>query len=536
MPAVVIGLDGSPWRLLDPLLADGTMPRLAALRERGSSGTLASTIPPVTPPAWTSSFTGVNPGRHGIYGFHRGNAQHEHPEMMHSGQVKATTVWEMATAQSATIGLFNVPLTYPPPEIEGGWAVAGMMTPGIGQHLEGFVYPRALEKDIASWVPDYVIEIKANQEQDWRDDALAKRALDSVRQRRDLLAKLLEKHPVDIVFSVLETPDRLQHLYYRYMDPDDELYDTEQGRRIRPAINECFAAMDEVVGLLDDYAGESGGAIVCSDHGFTAWEASVHTNRLLEEWGYLKLKGAGKLMRSSVGEKAVHAARRFLPVAIRRRGRQKAGGAAIDWTQTKAFATVYYQQGVIINLKGRERYGLVDESDLARLKDEIAERFKNLHGPDGEPAVDRMWRAEEVFHGEALEGAPDLVFELKDSRWQLDDELHHRHWLSDHRELPRGGHHPDGVVVVTGPGAKNGGEVNGSIVDVTPTLLYLAGLKVPEGLDGSVLTDAFEPGHLERYPVQTTDPVGPAARDESSPYSEEEEKVIEETLKGLGYI
>ena len=78
--------------------------------------------------------------------------------------------------------------------------------------------------------------------------------------------------------------------------------------------------------------------------------------------------------------------------------------------------------------------------------------------------------------------------------------------------------------------------VDGSILDVTPTLLYLAGLKVPEGLDGSVLTGAFNDDHLNSNPVQMTDPVGPAQRDDSSPYSEEEEKVIEETLKGLGYI
>ena len=536
MPSVVIGLDGSAWQLLDPLLEDGTMPRLAALRKRGASGILTSTIPPVTPPAWTSAVTGVNPGRHGIHGFHRGNAQHEHPEMMHSGQVKAATLWEMARAQNASVGLFNVPLTYPPPQIEGGWAVAGMMTPGIGQQLAGFAYPADLEADIQSWVPNYVIEIKANQEQDWRDDALARRALDSVKQRRDLLSKLLDKHPVDLVFSVLETPDRLQHLYYRYMDPNDSLYDTDAARAIRPAINDCFAAMDEVVGVLDDYAGRDGGVVVCSDHGFTAWEVSVHTNRLLEQWGYLKLKGAGKLMRSSIGGKAVHAARRFLPVSIRRKGRQRAGGTAIDWSQTKAFATVYYQQGVLINVKGRERFGIVDAGDLDRLKTEIGERFKELRGSDGGLVTERLWRAEDVFHGDAIEGAPDLVFEIKDSRWQLDDELHHKDAFSDHTKLPRGGHHPDGIVVVAGPGAKAGGEVRGSIMDVTPTLLYLSGLAVPEGLDGSVLTGAFEDDHLKGNPIKTTAPVAAGGRDADSPYSEEEEKVIEETLKGLGYI
>ncbi len=534
MPSVVIGLDGAAWQLLDPLIDDGIMPRLAALRARGASGTLSSTVPPVTPPAWTSSFTGVNPGRHGIYGFHRGNAQSERQEMMHSGQVKAPTVWEIANAQGATMGVYNLPLTYPPRELDG-WMVSGMMTPGIGQHLSGFVFPEALEQQVLSWVPDYVVEIKANQEQDWRDEALAERALASLHQRRTVLQRLLEERPCDLLFAVLETPDRLQHLYYRYMDPEEELYHSSAGARIRPSINRCFQVMDEIVGLLDDYAGPGGGVIVCSDHGFTAWEASVHTNALLESWGYLTLKRGARAVRNPVVAKAALAARRFLPVKVRRRARQQTF-AAIDWSRTKAFASVYYQQGVFVNLAGRERFGTVAPSDLDTVKEEIAARFTSLRGPDGELVTDRVWRSQEVFHGDALEGAPDLVVEVNDSRWQLDDEIFHPHPFTEFLELPRGGHHPDGIVVIAGPGVPPGHTVAGTIMDVTPTLLYLSGLRVPEGLDGSVIQGAFDDDHTRDHPVESIPPLSSAPRDESSPYSEAEEKVIEDTLRGLGYI
>ena len=533
MPSVVIGLDGSAWQLLDPLIEDGTMPRLGELRRRGAGGILKSTIPPVTPPAWTSAVTGVNPGRHGIYGFHRGNAQHEHPEMMHSGHVRSATVWEMVNAQGMKAGIFNLPLTYPPQELDG-WMVSGFMTPGIGERLTGFAYPAGVEEEIHSCEPDYVIEIKANQEQDYKDDALARRALSAVKQRLAVLQKLLETHPTEIVFSVLETPDRLQHLYYRYMDPNEEPYDSPAGRAIRPAVSECFKVMDDIIGLLVDYS-SGGGVIVCSDHGFTAWEASVHTNRLLEQWGYLKLKMSGRLMRTGAGGKAVHLARRVLPVEVRRRARQRSG-AAIDWAGTKAFATVYYQQGVFVNLVGREPFGTVSEDDYDEVRNDIAERFARLRGPDGRLVTDKVWRREDAFSGDAVEGAPDLMFEVRDSRWQLDDELHHAREITDHLDLPRGGHHPDGVVVVAGPGVRPGGTIHGSIMDVTPTLLYLAGLKVPDGLDGSVLTDAFDPAHIVRHPVETTAPVARRERDESSPYTPEEERIIEEELKGLGYI
>ncbi len=73
-------------------------------------------------------------------------------------------------------------------------------------------------------------------------------------------------------------------------------------------------------------------------------------------------------------------------------------------------------------------------------------------------------------------------------------------------------------------------------MDVMPTLLYMADLKVPEGLDGDVIASAFEPTTLEARPVETVAPLSSSPTDEESPYSEAEEAAIEESLKGLGYI
>src|SRR5918992_5690577 len=157
--AVVIGLDGAAWHLLDPLLDAGLMPRLQALRAGGASGTLRSTVPTYTPPAWTSAATGVNPGRHGIYGFVEGHAQYERHELVHAGKVKSATIWEMANAQGLKAGIFHLPLTYPARTLDG-WMVSGMMTPGYGEHLKGFASwggrgtGTQLEQHILEWAPD----------------------------------------------------------------------------------------------------------------------------------------------------------------------------------------------------------------------------------------------------------------------------------------------------------------------------------------------------------------------------------------------
>lgn len=533
--AAVIGLDGAAWQLIDDMLDNGVMPRLKAIKEAGASGILTSTVPTYTPPAWTSAATGVNPGRHGVYGFIEGHAQYERQELMHAGKVKSATVWEMANAQGLKAGIFHLPLTFPARDLDG-WMVSGMMTPGYGERPpEGFTAPKSLESQIQSWAPNYAIDVSANWEKDYKDAALCQRIEASLQQRVAVLRNLLEEHPVDVIFSVLESPDRMQHVYYRYMDPNDEMYYSADAKRLRPDIWRCFQAMDEIVGVLDDYARDSGGVLVVSDHGFTAWEVSVHTNALLEKWGYLKLKPSARAMQTSLARKMVPLAKRVLPAKVAREAKNKTF-SAIDWSQTKAFASPIPQQGIFVNLRGRERLGIVDPSELAAIKDDLARRFTELEGPDGERVTDRVYRSEDVFSGDALTGAPDVLPVLKDHHWEIDDEIFHRSPFTDLSHLPRGAHHPDGIVVVAGNGVKPQQDLKASVLDVTPTLLYLAGAGVPEGLDGKVMTDAFEATHIESSPPRSTDALDKGVRDESSPYSAEEEAMIEESLRGLGYI
>jgi hypothetical protein len=125
---------------------------------------------------------------------------------------------------------------------------------------------------------------------------------------------------------------------------------------------------------------------------------------------------------------------------------------------------------------------------------------------------------------------------LRDHRYELDDELFHKKPFTDVSDLPRGVHHPDGIGIVAGPGVQSGGHLDASVLDVTPTLLYLAGLKVPEGLDGGVMTGALQESALAQRPVETTEALSHSDGNEESPYSKEEEAAIEESLRGLGYL
>jgi predicted AlkP superfamily phosphohydrolase/phosphomutase len=66
---VILGLDGLDHGLTEQLLGEGKLPHLAALRDQGGFWPLASTLPPISPVAWSSFQTGVNPGKHNIFDF-----------------------------------------------------------------------------------------------------------------------------------------------------------------------------------------------------------------------------------------------------------------------------------------------------------------------------------------------------------------------------------------------------------------------------------------------------------------------------------
>ena len=107
---LLLGLDGATYSVLDPAWAAGHMPRFKELMDRSASGILTSTVPPYTPPGWTSIFTGVNPGTHGIFGFTLGNVQRREG-LVRLDRVKSPALWNAANAQGARVGLFNIPMT-----------------------------------------------------------------------------------------------------------------------------------------------------------------------------------------------------------------------------------------------------------------------------------------------------------------------------------------------------------------------------------------------------------------------------------------
>jgi predicted AlkP superfamily phosphohydrolase/phosphomutase len=209
----------------------------------------------------------------------------------------------------------------------------------------------------------------------------------------------------------------------------------------------------------------------------------------------------------------------------------------VDWSRTRAYSLV--GMGAInVNLMGREPQGSVQPGEeYQAVKEEIAERLRNLEDPDtGQPIVADVYLREEVYHGPYLDRAPDIMF-LPNASGLFAGSMtgfSSNKWIFENSVWP--GHHcMEGILLARGKGFKTDEPVEGArLVDLAPTILHILGNKIPADMDGRVLTELFEETFLEGRPIEYSEP----AEDEDAPatLSDEEQEDVIRRLKDLGYL
>ena len=117
---IVIGIDGGTWKMIDPLLKEGKLPHLEKIIKKGVRSSMHTTIPSQTVPAWPVCYTGVNPGKLGIYHFLTdSHKDYDEGRTLTVNDLKVKTVWDYLTENKKTALSIFVPFTYPPLEING---------------------------------------------------------------------------------------------------------------------------------------------------------------------------------------------------------------------------------------------------------------------------------------------------------------------------------------------------------------------------------------------------------------------------------
>jgi predicted AlkP superfamily phosphohydrolase/phosphomutase len=535
----IIGLDGATFRLMDVLCDEGVMPSLASLRSRGVDGVLRSTIPAYTPPAWVSMLTGVNPGRHNVFGFLSSTPQ-EPVKIAHAGTIAATPLWRLANDRDARVGVYNVPMTYPPAKDVDGFLISGGLAAGwTSPDVRGFASDEEAGSLIAEVTGDaYPIDTVVSYENDWsRREVIDEVSAIQVKRRR-VLGALLEHRDVDLLFAVFEGTDRLQHLHYQYLVECSEWFDAPGADAFRDRAWSYFQELDGAIADIVAWAGEGGNVMVVSDHGAGPWEKTLNVNLLLHEWGLLRLPSVSRLTRTSLVAGPVQTvARKILPrsMLLSAKSRMNRG---LDWSTARAFASQVAEQGIHVNEAGVFPHGVVPDAEVSTVTAELTRRLLELVDPDdGRPVVDAVIPRAEAIEGPFAARAPHLFPVCRDQRIELSDTLAASSVLTDHRDRPWGYHHQDGIFIGAGPAFIDGALPRAlEIVDVLPTAFTVAGLSVPAGLDGNAAHAILTiEGSVADQPRDDADQATPDGSP-SYPFSDEDEKQIEESLRGLGYI
>jgi predicted AlkP superfamily phosphohydrolase/phosphomutase len=297
------------------------------------------------------------------------------------------------------------------------------------------------------------------------DDHFLQQCLDTDREREAMFFDGLEKVQRGLCVCVFDGTDRMQHMFWRYLDEQHPARPQEIPAKHQHAIEDLYRRMDDLVGRTMAKCQDPDTLLmVISDHGFNTFRRGIDLNRWLEENGYL----------------AVHDGRR-----------QEEHLAGVDWSRTRAFAIGL--TGIFVNIKDKFSQGIVDPGEEAeRLRDEIAQRLAAVIDPKtGNKGIKRVFVAPKTYRGPYKDQAPDLIVGYDRGyrvSWDAAIGRTSKDIFHDNTKAWSGDHCVDpsvvpGVLFCNRPIESD----NPRLLDIGPTVLDMFGVAVPDYMDGKAL-------------------------------------------------
>lgn len=587
---VVLGFDGMDYRLTKRFIDDGHLPNFKKLAEEGSFTPLKTTNPSLSPVAWSSFQTGVNPGAHNVFDFLSRDARTYLPKLVSTDIEEKKTLfgkksvykltrkskpfWDILGKNGVFSNVLRVPISFPAepffgnilsamctPDIRGSQGTFQLLTTNknkvtsatsgeirefkstsenkfIGDVLGPLESVLRLEAvvsnnkvnvkfgdftadltlgDFSPWITvkftkhlvgickiciqeispnlsiyispvnidpeNQIIPISAPKvfgtylsklqgkfgtlgflEDTWarnesalNDETFLKQALLNEAERESMLKNTLKKTKDGLVICVFDGTDRIQHMFWRYLE-EDHPCPLEDKAKFSDTILKIYQRMDQVIADTRAKLRPQDILIVLSDHGFDSFRRSFHVNAWLHKEGYLVLKEEGVVD--------------YLQ--------------GVDWEKTKAYGLGL--TGIYINKKGRERFGIVEDSESIEI--EISSKLKKLQD-QGKNVFFDIYRSKEIYKGLYAKNAPDLILGYNPGfrvSWECVTGAVGAEIFTDNIKAWSGDHHIAPELI---PGIllsnKKFKSTENSILDLAPSLLSLWGIKKPKFMEGKVL-------------------------------------------------
>ncbi len=422
----VLSLDGVPFSFLQAGIAAGRFPNIAEL---GTPVRIDSVLPPISSVAWASFSTGMNPAGHGIFGFVDRDPRTMELKLPSARDLLAPTVWLRLNEAGKRAIVMNVPVTYPPQDIDG-IMISGFLCTDLSRGVRpAGLLPRLRRLG-------YRIDPDPNLGMTDRARYLEE-IFETLASRRRAVFELMREEWDFFMVHVMMT-DRINHFFWADGEEAAGGYHSE--------FWEFYSEVDRFVGDVAGRVTDDTDLLLLSDHGFCRLRWEVDLNAYLVEGGFLRFKKSGD------------------------------GLSRID-PASHAYSLIPGR--IYVNLRGREGIGSVDDADYSRVREDLAAFLAELVDAAGNRVISRVYRREEVYHGSAFDRAPDLIA-LPFDGYDLKAKFAPAGVFAEGQGRSGMHTHPDAFALLRGKELLTGG----SILDIPPTVFSLLGVPVPEAFDG----------------------------------------------------
>jgi len=474
---IVLGLDGASWDFLDIMISAGSMPNLKTLISRGTRGILESSFPPITPSAWPSITTGVNPGKHGIFDFVKTNYENGEQTLTTTRDLEHPRIYEMLAMQRIETMVFNPIPAYPIVPLKNLKVASIAFSPKPVYHPDHM-------KKYALTFPDYLELFDAGGKTVDKDLFLDLK-LERTYQRVSIVEEALR----NVSWSLA---------WIRLQDPDDLLHTVGDIAYSSGKVHKMFAIIDRLFDVSHDLADL---VVLVSDHGFRRYTRTISLNTLLYKEGlaipeskhglqdqYWAWNQSKYSQEREGGFRPPRVLQKFLQ-AHEMRLLTKLGNFAlkisnrpyqfpkVDPIGSRAYSPTPYGDAVFVR----------EASDLERTRQALT----------GREGIAEVKTREDVYWGPYVTRSPNLLVMVD----HVNGYRHGSNRIERHiwEEKIAWDHHPYGVALLSGERVQPKASVLITSWDMTPTLMSYLGVPLPHDADGTILKDLLDTSPVDRH-------------------------------------
>jgi predicted AlkP superfamily phosphohydrolase/phosphomutase len=513
---LVIGLDGAHWELIEPWIQNGELPTIKRFCKEGVWANMESCLPPVTSPNWKCYSTGKNPGKLGVFWWENIDVENRNISIPQSYDFKSQEIWDYMGEQGLKTAIINMPTTYPPKKVNGC-----MIAGGPGCEERNYTYPKKLERELKKRFNYRIHTLSDITNLRRRDNKVIDEVKKLIDQRFEVAEYLIETGNYDFIHLTIFLINVLQHFLW-----DDDI------------VKQIWERID---GNIAKLIGKASNVILMSDHGSNRIKREFYINNWLEQEGYLTIKRtiSDFLFEFGINKEGLNRAlnyfpfsglmRRATPKALRKKILSKSGvlkkAAKVDkvnWKKTKVIASG--QGPIYLNVAK-------NSSAYNELRREITKKLEDLKDPEGNKVVCKAYLKEEIYSGEYLDKAPDIVvdqnngYHINGGIGGKDIFTKPKKWAAENKK--------EGLFAAWGKDIRRGYISNVKIIDLAPTILHWLEIPVPEDIDGKVLKKIFKKN--SEFYNKKRKYHSPMEKTYTQDDTKEKEK-IKRRLQDLGYL